>query len=221
MRDFATDPTGLSDVLSSVRRSLAGRATADTGSTVERRVAASVGFLGLAARLVSPALGVLATSGVLPELDWADLWWRRGVGAQLSIAAGMVTGAPVAGPEAMIGPSGVAAVLRMAVAPILDLGGIVGDRYGVSPLIIRGNVASAIFGALTVIVLSAAANADPRIAARAGQLARDLLAQPQLSGAGSINATADRPATFSRRSCCLLYRAPGMQLCGDCVLHRR
>jgi len=184
-------------------------------------VAASVGFLGLTARLVSPTLGVLAGSGVLPDLNWADLWWRRGPGAQLSLAVGPVTGVSVLGPDALIGSVGVAAVLQMAVRPVLHLGSVVADGYGVSPLIIRGNVASAVFGAATVISASAAASADPRVGDRARRLAADLLAQPELAGAGSIDSPDRGAATFRRRSCCLLYRVPGTQLCGDCVLQAR
>jgi len=210
----------LAAVLSSVQQSLASRVTDRTDSDIGSRVAASVGFLGLAARLVSPALGVLAGSGVLPDLGWAGLWWRRGTGAQLSLAAGGVRGSAVTGLDAMIEPAGVAAAVQMAIRPVLDLGGVVADRYGVSQQIIRGNVASAVFGAATVIAVGAAAKADPRVGDRVGRLAADLLAQPELSGAGSIGSSGLRPA-FHRRSCCLLYRVPGTQLCGDCILHLR
>jgi hypothetical protein len=210
----------LADVLSSVQHSLAIRTRPPTNQTdadVGLRVAASVGFLGLAARLVSPALGVVAASGVLPELGWSDLCWRRGPGAQLSLAAADVRGHPVAGPDATVGSVGVSAVLRVAIRPVLDLGLVVADRYRVSRQIIRGNVASAVFGAASVIASSAAAKADRRIGERAGRLAADLLARPALSGAGSI----DPSAGFRRRSCCLLYRVPGTQLCGDCILRSR
>jgi hypothetical protein len=221
MREFGTDPAGLAAVLAAVRWSLAGRGSGGVDSNIDPRVAASVGFLGLSARLVSPAIGVLAGSGVLPDLGWAALWWRRIAGTQLSLAAGPVAGISAVDPDAKIGPAEVAAVLQMSIRPVLDLGSVVADRYGVSPLIIRGNVASAVFGAGTVVAASTAARADPRIGDRTGRLVTDLLSLPELSGAGSIDLPRDAPPTFRRRSCCLLYRVPGSQLCGDCVLRGR
>jgi hypothetical protein len=218
MGEFGTDPAGLVSVLAAVRQRLANRGTDRSDSNIRLRVAASVGFLGLAARLVSPALGVLARSGVLPDLGWADLWWRGGPGAQLSLAAGAVQGASVAGQDALIGPAGVAALQQMTIGPVLELGSVVADRYGLSPLIIRGNVASAVFGAGAVISSSAVTRADPRIGQRAARLVTDLLARPELSGAGAIDQASDGPVTFRRRSCCLLYQVPGAELCGDCVL---
>ncbi|MGG7569367.1 (2Fe-2S)-binding protein [Streptomyces sirii] len=48
-------------------------------------------------------------------------------------------------------------------------------------------------------------------------LAASLLTTPQLRDSGTLDPTV--PA-FSRRSCCLYYRAPGGGLCGDCVLRQ-
>ncbi|MEY7980314.1 (2Fe-2S)-binding protein, partial [Streptomyces pilosus] len=53
------------------------------------------------------------------------------------------------------------------------------------------------------------------VADRAGRLARELLTDPSLAGAGTLTGTA-----FRRRSCCLYYRVPGGGVCGDCCFVR-
>lgn len=182
------------------------------------RIAASVGYLGLAARLISPAVGMVAGFGVLPELTWSNLHWRRGPGTELRLACAPVQAARVATPSGAVGPAGLLALLRMAILPVLDLGVDVVDRYRVSPQTIRGNVASAVYGAATVVASSAAAVDDPGVAERAWLVATDLLAQPELVKAGSVVDGGGRPGAFRRRSCCLMYRVGGAELCGDCVL---
>jgi hypothetical protein len=52
-----------------------------------------------------------------------------------------------------------------------------------------------------------------------------LLAGPSglLAGTGELRPPRppDRDWSFRRRSCCLYYRVPGGELCGDCVLSHR
>ncbi len=52
------------------------------------RVAASIVFLGLASRLVSPSLGAGVLGGVVPYLDLDNLWWRSVAGGPVPVAAG-------------------------------------------------------------------------------------------------------------------------------------
>ena len=44
--------------------------------TGERRVAASLFFLGYTARLLSPVVAARAVGGVVPDVRPANLWWR-------------------------------------------------------------------------------------------------------------------------------------------------
>ncbi|MBC7271137.1 MAG: (2Fe-2S)-binding protein, partial [Streptomyces sp.] len=78
-----------------------------------------------------------------------------------------------------------------------------------------GNAASALTGAARQLDRWARAEGRPDVAARSGALTRRLLADPRLTGTGTLTGTA-----FRRRSCCLYYRLPGGGLCGDCCFTR-
>lgn len=87
--------------------------------------------------------------------------------------------------------------------------------FSVSRHILWGNVASAVNGAATGITAAAPSLAHP---AHATALA--FLQHPQLRNTHTRN---PHNARFTRRSCCLIYRAaPGGTgaVCGDCVLLR-
>ncbi len=77
-----------------------------------------------------------------------------------------------------------------------------------------GNAASALAGALGVLV-----RARPGLRDRATALAAALLAHGRLADTGQLGVTGDG-LSFRRRSCCLYYRLPGGALCGDCGLAR-
>jgi len=83
--------------------------------------------------------------------------------------------------------------------------------FEVSQRVLWGNVASAAAGAVTV--LGSVATAD---GARARDLVSDLLATGDLRGQGEWTG-----ATYLRFSCCLRYRLPAADLCGDCILLTR
>jgi iron complex transport system ATP-binding protein len=75
-----------------------------------------------------------------------------------------------------------------------------------SETILRGNAASALFGAARAF--------DRHTGSRSGwALARRLCADERLSDAIRFN-----NAGYRRTSCCLYYRTAGGGLCGDCVL---
>ncbi|MFF0430861.1 (2Fe-2S)-binding protein [Streptomyces sp. NPDC004327] len=174
---------------------------AATLGTPERRVAASVAHLGLAARLWSTALGPAALAGRFPDLapdtlhwDGArsapdDLWWSG-----TATRPGTVAGLRAAVVEAHLVP------LHAALA-----------RDGrISPRLLWGNAGSALAGALRELLRWARAHDRPDAAERAVALTRGLLGHPDLAG------TVRGPA-LRRTSCCLYYRSASGGLCGDCV----
>ena len=176
---------GVTELVEAARRSL---------GDVHPRVAASVTFLGAAARLVSPPIGALVIEGVLPS---ARLWWRRGDGPGWQI--GYDHPAPAGRP--------LSEVLAGLVAPVLAA---FRRGYAVSPKVLWGNVASAVVGATGLL-----ADAYPPHAARAAEVAAEALSRPPLAGTGTLVGR-----FLVRHSCCLYYRIPGAPLCGDCILRQ-
>jgi len=87
--------------------------------------------------------------------------------------------------------------------------------FRLSPLVLRGNIASALAGAAGML-----ARSFPDRAETAGQLTARILALGPLRGTGEfVQPDASQPQRFLvRRSCCLYYRVPGGGTCGDCVL---
>ncbi|MFB7512032.1 (2Fe-2S)-binding protein [Streptomyces sp. NPDC056144] len=167
----------------------------------ERRVAASVAHLGLAARLWSTALGPAALYGRLPalapdELSWDgaltapdDLWWS-GSGTLPATVAN----------------------LRATVqeAHLVPLHAALARDGRIAPRLLWGNAGSALAGALREIVRWSRVRNRPEVAQRAAVLVSGLLDDPDLSG------TVHGPR-LRRSTCCLIYRCSGGGLCGDCV----
>ncbi|WP_066373823.1 (2Fe-2S)-binding protein [Herbidospora mongoliensis] len=141
--------------------------------TQDRRAAASILFQGAMARLWSPYVALRAAYGI--SIDLSDARWSD-------------DGVRV--PSLREGP-------RFALEPL------VAALPWVSPLVLYGNAASALVGAV-----GAFSRARPGDASRADSLQRELLAEGPLAG------RLDRRGV--RRSCCLYYRVGG--ICGDCVL---
>ena len=185
----------LSDRVHATRAALAASA-GRPAEEVELRVAASVTQLGLAARLLSPALAVGVLSGAQLDLDPAGVWWQPVLGGPVPLSIPL--GAGRAGVLAADGPIAALTAATRVVCPI-------------SPTVLWGNVASAVNGATTMIRAH-----RPDLAARADGYAAELLGQPPLS----IQNPRVGPG-FRRRSCCLIYRVaagPARAICGDCVL---
>jgi FhuF 2Fe-2S C-terminal domain len=178
---------------------LVTRTTAQLGTT-ETRVAASIVHLGLAARLWSPVLGCGLLRGVVPDLR--TLVVSPGPPAQLGLAevAGWAAASP--GQIAALSADVVSAQLT-ALAAALPVALPAG--------LLRGNSASAMAGALGVLIRH-----DLRLAGPAAELARALLRTDVLRGTGTLANAGG--LNFRRRSCCLYYRVPGAGLCGDCCL---
>ncbi|MFJ6568561.1 (2Fe-2S)-binding protein [Streptomyces sp. NPDC091292] len=181
------------------------------GDAVEIRVAASVAHLGLAARLVSPALAAAVLHGLVLAPGLADLRWQPVTGGPvpLSLPDDTLAGDPATTPTRLADElSG-----RLLDGPLRELAAAM-EEFSLSRHILWGNTASAVNGAATMITA-----ARPDLTARTRTLTSLLLARPPLRD----TSTTTPEGTFRRRSCCLIYRAaPGGKgaLCGDCVLRR-
>jgi FhuF 2Fe-2S C-terminal domain len=213
---LVSDPAVLADRVTHARAVIAGRAGLAPAEVAER-VAASIVFLGLASRLVSPSLGAAVLGGVVPYLTLDNLWWRPVEGDPVPLAAGPVTGREIGG--------------RPAGRPLDDAAMLLAERcvrgmadpvarafqglFRLSPLVLRGNIASALAGAAGML-----ARSFPDRAETAAQLTARMLALEPLRGTGElVQPDASQPRRFLvRRSCCLFYRVPGSGTCGDCVL---
>ncbi|MGV9314906.1 (2Fe-2S)-binding protein [Streptomyces sp. NPDC003691] len=166
----------------------------------ERRVAASIAHLGLAARLWSIALGSAALHGTLPALRPADLRWSPDHSSPDDL---LLTGRDTL-------PASVETILATVQDGHLGpLAAALRRDTPISPGLLRGNAGSALAGAVREIDTWAARAGRPEAAGRARALAGGLFAHPALAG------TVEGPR-MRRRSCCLYWRAGG-GLCGDCV----
>ena len=199
--ELISSPGALACQIDEVRERLAAVAGCPAAA-VEFRVAASIAQLGLCARLLSPALGAAAAGRALP-VDVGQARWVPALGGpfRLSLAEDAVA--------AGAGPAGAAALLA---GPITQIVRAV-EAMAVSPLVLWGNVASAVNGAATMI-----AAARPDLAGAAAEIAAAMLANPALIGTYQ-----GRPLRgFRRRNCCLIYRLSPERpaYCGDCILGR-
>lgn len=204
------DEAVVAERVDSGRRALAASAGVAAGR-VEERAAASVVFLGLASRLLSPLLAAAAVGGALPVPEAARMWWRPVGSGPVPIAYRDLP-AREAGDTADIAESLTRTAIRGLVEPLLEA---FRRRYAVSPKVLWGNVSAAMGGAAGVI-----ADTLPGHAERSAAIVDRVLAAPPLLGtADLIRPDPVRPRRFLvRHNCCLYYRIPGGGLCGDCVL---
>ncbi len=216
---LVSDPALLADRVTHARAVIAGRAGIVPAEVAER-VAASIVFLGLASRLVSPSLGAAVLGGVVPNLTLDNLWWLPDDGGPLPLAvrgSGPVTGREVG--DAASGRQLDDAATLLSERCVQDMADPVAGAFQalfrLSPLVLRGNIASALAGAAGML-----ARSFPDRAETAGQLTARILALGPLRGTGElVQPDASQPRRFLvRRSCCLYYRVPGGGTCGDCVL---
>lgn len=179
----------LSELLDSVTERLGG---------CELRVAASLFYQGYAARLLSPQLGCLATSGCLPALPAGQLRYRTPASEMIQLAL-----PPSPGWKGPPGPLLDQLLAQSFTAHLRPLATAIRARTHISADLLQDNAASALVSGLHLL------GGDWRaLAARA-------LATRDLRGSGTLRATG--PA-FVRRSCCLYYRTTAGGLCGDCPL---
>jgi hypothetical protein len=189
-----TDPAVVAERVHAAKDTLVAM-TGLTPDELPDRAIASITFLGLASRLVSPPLAAFALSGERRRPRPDQLWWRA------------VPGGPI--PMAYSGLDGTTDLVE----PVLRA---FADRFAVSDQVMWGNVASALAGATGML-----ATTRPDLAAAAGdECSRVLAGTPQLAGAGTlVRPDPASPRRFLvRNNCCLYYRIPGGGYCGDCVL---
>ncbi|RJQ78856.1 ferric iron reductase [Pseudonocardiaceae bacterium YIM PH 21723] len=175
----------------------------------ERRVAASILHLGLAARLWSPLLGAAALSEdgtpALVRLPAEQMRWAMPPGSGMALRLDDARAWQPADTAAAV----LTEVLDGHLAPFEQA---LAQHVTLASGLLRGNAASALVGSLRVLSTAQV----PNLVA-AEELAMELLAQPALRETGAF---ALRPLRFRRTSCCLYYRVPGGGLCGDCVLDK-
>lgn len=197
MAELLDDPDVLDARVAAVRGFLAD-GTGQHPDAVELRVAASIVHLGLVARVIAPLFAMTLIDGRVPTVSVRDLRWQPTLGSMF----------PLSLPSPKPDTAAPATILEGAVAELLPLMA----RFGVSVHILRGNVASALGGAVTAL-----GAARPDLAPAARLQLSGLIDQPMLAGSAHLE-----PAGGLRRhSCCLIYRAtPGKDgaLCGDCAL---
>lgn len=195
LRELVERPDVLRERVTAAREMLAERSRVPV-EEIEERATASIVFLGLAARLVSPSFACAALADHVPNLSLDAQWWKPTLGGPWPMARGVAEPTTAEGLDEQI--------LQPIVAPVLEA---FADTFAVSHQVLWGNVASSLAGALTM--LSAA---RPDRAGVATQLVQDLLST------GTLQDTGELGASFRRHSCCLFYRVPGAGICGDCVL---
>lgn len=203
LRELVDRPDVLIERVNAARQMLAGRSGVPVDQ-IEERATASIVFLGLAARLVSPSFACAALADQVPDLRLDRLWWKPVEGGPWPIArSGLGLGHPVVNDLA---DELDARILEPIVLPVLRA---FATTFSLSSQVLWGNVASSLAGAQTML---GAARPDRAAAGRA--ILGGLLKRGTLHGTGDLDAR----GTFRRRSCCLFYRMPGAGVCGDCVL---
>ena len=210
LADLLGSPQALQTRIGDVRAALAAAAGRPAGQ-IEFRIAASVTQLGIAARLICPALGSAAL-GTPVTIDAAHTRWVPALGGpfRLSLPQTAFPGPPDHATAADTGsPPG--PLLRLIGGPIRSLVEMTASM-AISRRVLWGNVASAINGAASMI-----ATAQPELTSQAAATSSALLHHKALAGSHH-----GQPITsFQRQSCCLIYRlatTPPAPYCGDCIL---
>lgn len=196
-------PATIIDFVHRTRAAIAATAGCDIGE-IPVRMAASSFQLGIAARLLSPAIGAATCFGAMPVITAAHVTWKAVAHHSPRLGMGDVewTSAATAGTAARVIS---ASVLTTILGPLNDA---LKSATALSPQVTWGNVISAANGAVTVLAMS-----RPECEPRGRAIVRALMDTEHLTGAGSF--VQER---FVRRSCCLFYLAPRSGLCTDCVL---
>ncbi|MGI8434635.1 MAG: (2Fe-2S)-binding protein [Nocardioidaceae bacterium] len=208
--DLLNDPEVLGERIAATRAVLATRCGEDV-SYVEPKVAASTVQLGLSARLLSPAVAAALLTGWLPLLTGSTLWWRAGDSDPVGLSVECSLEARYcAGAEELVDALD-EQLLRGLAGPLVEA---TQAAVAVSPLVLWGNVASAVHTAVTLTVL-----AQPSREQLGREMLGGLMSRPLLAGTAEAKGrTRDGARRFRRNSCCLRYRLPDVELCGDCVL---
>lgn len=190
---------------------------------VDPKVAVSATQVGLASRLWSVTLASTVLHHQVPDLSPGNL-----------LASPVHRGAV---PLGMVDPGRRYAVTSVPAAVTLIEGLVVRGslaalntacaQVGRTPeRVLVSNAASSLVGAARVLAML-----RPEAGPRAWELARALLALPEVACGGGLQDPGGLPAgvggrlegpdeAFLRSGCCVFYRLPGHGLCPDCVLAR-
>ncbi|WP_433355921.1 ATP-binding cassette domain-containing protein [Microtetraspora malaysiensis] len=183
--------------------------TAERLNTTETRVAASILFQGIAARMWSPALGAAIAHDLLVDLDPGRVHWQAVTGGPLPLRAADLDGWRVRDPARIA-----ERLHRTVVSGLLEpLAAAVQQVVKIAPGLLWGNAASALAGSVRTL-----ARVRPELTGAVVALGRELLALGPLRDTGELAEPAPGHPFFVRRSCCLYYRLPGGGKCGDCAL---
>ncbi|WP_231956930.1 MULTISPECIES: (2Fe-2S)-binding protein [unclassified Actinoplanes] len=196
-----------------IARSTLVRMSGLTPDAIGERETASITFLGLASRLLSPLLGAASIAGALPLPEPDRLWWRPVPGGPVPVAYRAVDAVPcTTEPATVIAARFTETALARLTGPLLET---FRTRFSLSPQVLWGNVASALGGAAGMI-----ADQSPPHASRAAEILEALLLRaPLRATADLVRPDPARDRRFLvRRNCCLYYRIPGGGTCGDCIL---
>ncbi len=200
---LTTDPAVLEQRVARLRDALAVSARCDRAA-VPVRTAASMDLQALAARVLSPAIGGCALAGLCPTFTLDALCWQPGR-PHLALTATTLRSASSTSLAAEALRSG---VLEPVLVPLV---GAYAAQFRLSLRVLWGNVASAAGGSTAVLEAGRLPTVHPPQALVADLCSADVL-RP------TVRATRPR---FLRNSCCLYYRVPRADMCGDCVLTRR
>ncbi|MEV7970546.1 (2Fe-2S)-binding protein [Sphaerisporangium sp. NPDC088356] len=177
--------------------------------TGESRVAASILFQGLAARLWSPVVGAATAHRLVPVHASAHMRWRAAPTGPLPLWTPRTAG------WATVRQAECAEVVYQAVvAELLDpLVEAFQQVTKIAPSLLWGNAASALAGTLRTLPA-----ARPDLGPPAARLVGEVLRLGVLAGTGEPAEPAPGHHFFVRTSCCLYYRVPGGGMCDDCAL---
>jgi ferric iron reductase protein FhuF len=202
------DPAVPAERVGWVRTTLASRSGLSLAD-VEERACASVHFLGLASRVLAPALGSAALGSVVPDVDPVDVWWRPVAGGPIPMWWTRVRGTAASTAE-QAGALIDSGVLSRVVAPLAER---FATTFQVSGQVLSGNSASALAGAAAMLTRS-----GRNLVLDPVEIVRATIRTSALAGSGAYRPATGSESAFVRNNCCLFYRIPGAGLCGDCVL---
>ncbi|SDH93194.1 Ferric iron reductase protein FhuF, involved in iron transport [Sinosporangium album] len=202
LADLYPDPGVLAARIATVARRL---------GTDDTRVAASIMFQGLAARLWSPPIAAALVHDLLIDLSPARVYWRAVESGPLPMRAESLAAWEVGDPAGAAEP-----LYRMVATDLLEpIAETMRGMVKLAPGLLWGNAASTVAEAVRAV-----GRRHPELLAKAAALGGALLETGFLKGSGELIEGAPGHLFFVRRSCCLYYRLPTGSKCGDCALVR-
>lgn len=173
--------------------------------TGEDRVAASLTFQSLAARIVAPPVALAALYGVVAPLEPQAVHWRPVESGPWPMWTAVGASSWPAAAPSELGVRLAELVVDRHLRPLVD---VVRAQVPVAQPLLWGNAASSLAAAARLVAQHRPARAPDARACVGALLSYGPLADAWSTGPQD---------GFRRRSCCLYYRTPDGGLCGDCV----